>query len=71
MLPFFYANVGGETIEGALALQRLPGQGGAPPGLILEPRLPSEMPLDFQLGAVSADQGARRHESSASSSASR
>jgi hypothetical protein len=51
VLPFFYASVAGETIEGALALQRLPGQGGAPPGLILEPRLPSEMPLEFELGS--------------------
>ena len=49
ILPFFYANVGDGTIEGAMALQRLPAQGGAPPGLILEPRLPSGMPLDLQL----------------------
>jgi Family of unknown function (DUF6603) len=49
ILPFFYANVGRQTIEGALALHRLPGTGGAPPGLILEPRLPSEMPLEFDL----------------------
>jgi hypothetical protein len=51
VLPFFYANVGGRSIEGALALQRLPGQGTTLPGLILEPRLPSEMPLQFVLGA--------------------
>ena len=49
VLPFFYANVGGETVEGALALQRLPKQGDTPPGLILEPRLPSSLPLDFDL----------------------
>jgi hypothetical protein len=49
ILPFFYANVAGKTIEGALALQRLPGNAGAPPGLILEPRLPSEMPVEFDL----------------------
>ena len=50
ILPFFYANIDGTTIEGALALQKLPAQGNAPPGLILEPRLPSEMPLEFALG---------------------
>jgi hypothetical protein len=50
VLPFFYATVAGRTIEGALALQRLPAQDGAMPGLILEPRLPSEMPLEFRLG---------------------
>jgi hypothetical protein len=50
VLPFFYANVGGTTIEGALALQRLPAQGTSLPGLILEPRLPSELPLDVDLG---------------------
>jgi len=49
VLPFFHANIAGQTIEGALALQRLPGQGTAPPGLILEPLLPSEMPLEFPL----------------------
>ncbi len=50
VLPFFYANTPGGTVEGAIALQRLPAQGSAMPGLILEPRLPSEMPLEFQLG---------------------
>jgi hypothetical protein len=49
ILPFFYANIEGRMIEGALALQRLPGVAGAPPGLILEPRLPSDMPLEFDL----------------------
>jgi hypothetical protein len=53
ILPFFYAHVAGQTVEGALALQRLPAQGSAMPGLILEPRLPSEMPLQFQLGSSS------------------
>lgn len=50
VLPFFYANIDGQTIEGALALQRLPALGTALPGLILEPRLPSEIPLTFPLG---------------------
>src|SRR5882724_5140384 len=49
VLPFFYDNIAGQTIEGALALQRLPAQGAALPGLILEPVLPSEMPLQFDL----------------------
>ena len=49
VLPFFYANVAGTTIEGALALQRLPGQGTTAPGLILEPRLPSQLPLAIDL----------------------
>jgi hypothetical protein len=48
-LPFFYTNVAGTTIEGALALQRLPAQGTTLPGLILEPRLPSELPLEVDL----------------------
>jgi hypothetical protein len=50
VIPFFYANVEGQSIEGALALQRLPAQGTALPGLILEPRLPSQLPLTFPLG---------------------
>ena len=50
VLPFWYGNIGGNTIEAALALQRLAPQGGSLPGLILEPRLPSEMPLDIPLG---------------------
>lgn len=50
ILPFFYANVAEQTVEGALALQRLPAQGTTPPGLILEPLLPAEMPLEFPLG---------------------
>jgi hypothetical protein len=50
VLPFFYASVAEKTVEGALALQRLPAQGAALPGLILEPRLPNEMPLQFPLG---------------------
>jgi hypothetical protein len=49
VLPLFYANIEDVTIEGGLALQRLPGQGTAPPGLILEPLLPSQMPLEFAL----------------------
>ena len=49
VVPFFYANAADHTIEGALALQRLPGQGTTPPGLILEPLLPSEMPMQFAL----------------------
>ncbi|HEU5077596.1 MAG TPA: DUF6603 domain-containing protein [Opitutaceae bacterium] len=49
VLPFFYANIDGETIEGALALQRLPAKGTALPGLVLEPRLPAGMPFTFQL----------------------
>ena len=49
ILPFFYANVADQTIEGALALQRLPANAGVLPGLILEPRLPSQMPLQFDL----------------------
>ncbi len=52
VLPFFYANIADRTIEGALAIQRLPAQGGAPPGLIIEPRFPPEMPLEFPLGAA-------------------
>jgi hypothetical protein len=50
VIPFFYASIEGQSIEGALALQRLPAQGTALPGLILEPRLPSQMPLTFPLG---------------------
>ena len=50
VLPFFYANIAGETVEGALALLRLPEQDGKLPGLIIEPRLPSAMPLQFALG---------------------
>ena len=50
VLPFWYASIDGRTLEAALALQRLAPQGTALPGLILEPRLPSEVPLDIALG---------------------
>jgi hypothetical protein len=50
VLPFFYGNINGDTVEASLALQRLPPQNGQMPGLIIEPRLPSAMPLEFALG---------------------
>jgi hypothetical protein len=50
MLPFWHGSIAGNPLEAALALQRLPPQGGSLPGLILEPRLPSDMPLDIALG---------------------
>jgi hypothetical protein len=51
VLPFWYGSVGDTPLEAALALQRLAPQGSALPGLILEPRLPSEVPLDVPLSA--------------------
>lgn len=48
-LPFFYSRVGDQSFEASLVLRPLPAQGGLPPGLILEPRIPSAFPLEIQL----------------------
>jgi hypothetical protein len=48
-LPFFYGRVGDQQFEAAFALRPLPGQGGLLPGLVLEPRIPSALPLEIQL----------------------
>ena len=48
-LPFFYGRVGDQSFEAAFALRPLPSQGGLLPGLVLEPRIPSALPLEIQL----------------------
>ena len=48
-LPFFHGNFAGQNLEAAIALRELPAQGSALPGLVLEPRIPSAIPLELQL----------------------
>jgi hypothetical protein len=48
-LPFFNAHLAGQDLEAAIALRPLPAQGTALPGLVIEPSLPSALPLELQL----------------------
>ncbi len=48
-LPFFHTHLAGQHLEAAIALRALPAQGGAMPGIVLEPHLPSTLPLTLQL----------------------
>jgi hypothetical protein len=48
-LPFFHGSFAGQNLEAAIALRELPAQGTALPGLVLEPRIPSAIPLEIQL----------------------
>ena len=49
-MPFFYATVGGVPTEFALSVHELLKSGDKLPGLIIEPDVPSSLPLSFPLG---------------------
>lgn len=49
IVPFWFGNVAGQPLLAAVALRELPAVGSALPGLVLEPQLPSELPVDFPL----------------------
>ena len=48
-VPFFYGHSAGQDLEAAFAFRELPAQGEALPGIVLEPRIPAEMPLEIDL----------------------
>jgi hypothetical protein len=48
-LPFFHGRAGDQDFEAAFVFRPLPPQGGALPGIVIEPRLPAALPLDVQL----------------------
>jgi hypothetical protein len=49
VVPFFYLDVAGRSLEAAFALHALPAEDGKLPGIAIEPRLPSEFPLTLRL----------------------
>ncbi|MEP6689806.1 MAG: DUF6603 domain-containing protein [Gemmatimonadaceae bacterium] len=48
-LPFFFGRAAGKSLEASFVVRPLPAQGGALPGIVLEPRIPSALPLEVQL----------------------
>jgi hypothetical protein len=48
-VPFYYLTIAGVRREFAFTLQELPSAGGQPPGLVIEPDVPSELPLTLRL----------------------
>jgi hypothetical protein len=49
IVPFYYVQIAGVSLEAGLALRPLPASNGKLPGIVLEPQLPSEFPLKLQL----------------------
>lgn len=48
-LPFYYTRLAGHVLEAAFVVLELPASEGKPPGLVIEPRIPSELPATFPL----------------------
>ena len=48
-LPFFFGRAAGKSFEASFVIRPLPAQSGALPGIVLEPRIPSALPLEVQL----------------------
>ncbi|MDQ6830618.1 MAG: hypothetical protein M3081_17295, partial [Gemmatimonadota bacterium] len=48
-LPFFFGRAAGKSFETSFVIRPLPAQAGALPGIVLEPRIPSALPLEVQL----------------------
>lgn len=48
-VPFYYLTIAGQPREAAVILRALPAANGKLPGIILEPRIPSEFPLTLHL----------------------
>lgn len=49
VVPFYYLTIAGKPLQAAFALRDLPAAGGKPPGVVLEPQIPSEFPLTLNL----------------------
>ncbi len=48
-IPFYYITIANRNLEAAFTLMELKGEGGALPGVIVEPQVPEEFPLTFHL----------------------
>ena len=48
-LPFFFGRAAGKAFEASFVVRPFPAQGGVLPGIVLEPRIPSALPLEIQL----------------------
>jgi hypothetical protein len=48
-LPFYYTRLLGQALEAAFVLLELPASGGKLPGIVIEPHIPSELPVSFKL----------------------
>jgi len=49
IVPFYYIDVAGISVEAALAVRDLPGRGSTLPGIVIEPQIPSQFPLTIRL----------------------
>jgi hypothetical protein len=47
--PFYYITIADKNLEAAFSLIELKGEGGKPPGIIIEPQIPEEFPLTFHI----------------------
>ncbi len=50
VMPFYATRIADQYIEAAFVLHELPASGGEPPGIVIEPRVPSQVPLSVPLG---------------------
>lgn len=49
VVPFYYIDIAGKSLEAGVVLRALPAANGKLPGVVVEPQLPSEFPLTLQL----------------------
>ncbi|MEZ4701001.1 MAG: DUF6603 domain-containing protein [Rhodothermales bacterium] len=49
-IPLYYNEIGDTPIELAVEFHALPGAGGKLPGIVIQPAIPSVIPLSYQLG---------------------
>jgi hypothetical protein len=48
-IPFYYASLAGQAVEAAVVFLELPGSGPELPGIVIQPQIPSGLPLTFPL----------------------
>ncbi|HKS29811.1 MAG TPA: DUF6603 domain-containing protein [Pyrinomonadaceae bacterium] len=49
IVPFYFIEIAGKDVEAGFVLRELPAAQGKLPGMVIEPRLPSEFPLTLHL----------------------
>ena len=49
VVPFWFGKVADQRLQAAFALRELPAVGSTLPGLVIEPQIPSQIPVDFPL----------------------
>ncbi|MDZ4702176.1 MAG: DUF6603 domain-containing protein [Rhodothermales bacterium] len=49
-IPLYYNEIGGVPIELSVEFQALPAAGGKLPGIVIQPSIPSLIPLQYELG---------------------